>query len=195
MIWLGIDKGMIWTLPNILTMGRLFLLPFIVALFFLETDFGPLATWAIFGLYVVASLTDFLDGWAARKFNQVSRFGTFLDPIADKIYVGSLLILLVAFGRLEGLWLIAVLLIFFREFMISGLREFLGPQDVQMPVTNLAKWKTSLQMLSLGFLILGPALPYMLEIGQWSLLAAAILTLITGWGYMKTGMDFIRKMP
>ncbi len=175
-------------------MARILILPLIVACFFLEADIGPMATWICFILYVVASVTDFLDGWAARKFNQVSPFGTFLDPISDKIFVASLLVLLVAFDRLDGLWLIPVLLIFFREFLISGLREFLGPHDVKMPVTNLAKWKTTLQMLSLGFLILGPTLPYVLEIGQWSLFAAAILTLITGWGYFKAGMDVIRKM-
>ena len=186
---------MIWTIPNILTMARLFILPLIIACFFLEADIGPLATWTCFALYVVASLTDFLDGWLARKLNQISAFGTFLDPISDKIFVGTLLVLLVAFDRLDGLWIIPVLLIFFREFLISGLREFLGPYDVKMPVTKLAKWKTTLQMLSLGFLILGPALPYTLIIGQWSLLLAAILTLITGWGYMKAGMDVMRKMP
>ena len=105
------------------------------------------------------------------------------------------MILLTAFGRLEGLWLLPVLIIFFREFLISGLREFLGPHDVKMPVTQLAKWKTTFQMLSLGFLILGPAVPYVLSIGQWLLLLAALLTLITGWGYMKAGMDVIKKMP
>lgn len=131
----------------------------------------------------------------ARKFNQISAFGTFLDPIADKIFVGALLILLVAFDRLEELWLLPVIAIFFREFLISGLREFLGPHDVQMPVTKLAKWKTTFQMLSLGFLILGPVLPHVLMIGQYALLLAALLTVITGWGYMKAGMDVIRKMP
>ncbi|MEM7651497.1 MAG: CDP-diacylglycerol--glycerol-3-phosphate 3-phosphatidyltransferase [Pseudomonadota bacterium] len=185
---------MFWTIPNLLTMARLLLLPFILACFFLEADIGPLATWLVFLLYIAASATDFLDGVIARKFNQISAFGTFLDPIADKIYVGSLLVLLVAFDRLDGLWIIPVLLIFFREFLISGLREYLGPHDVQMPVTKLAKWKTATQMLCLGFLILGPAVPYTLVIGQWMLLAATVLTLITGWGYMKTGIDFMREM-
>ena len=186
---------MIWTIPNILTMGRMALLPFMIACFYLEADASPEVVWVCFGLYVLAALTDFFDGWAARKFNKISAFGTFLDPISDKIFVGTLLILLTAFGRLEGLWLLPVLIIFFREFLISGLREFLGPHDVKMPVTQLAKWKTTFQMLSLGFLILGPAVPYVLSIGQWLLLLAALLTLITGWGYMKAGMDVIKKMP
>ena len=185
---------MIWTLPNILTMMRMLLLPLVICCFYLEADIGPVATWACFGVYVIASITDFFDGWVARKLNQISAFGTFLDPISDKIFVATLLILLVAFGRLEGLWILPVILIFFREFLISGLREFLGPHDVKMPVTNLAKWKTTVQMLSLGFLILGPAVPYTLAVGQWSLLLAAILTLITGWGYMKAGMKVIREM-
>lgn len=179
-------------LPNILTITRILLLPLMFVCFLNET---PTVTWVCFGLYVLAALTDFFDGWAARKFNQISAFGTFLDPISDKIFVGCLLVLLVGFGRLEGVWIIPVLLILFREFLISGLREFLGPHDVKLPVTKLAKWKTTFQMVALGFLILAPALPYVGIVGQWALLLAAILTLITGWGYVKAGMDVIKKMP
>lgn len=183
---------MTWTLPNILTVMRLLLLPLMICCFYLEADFGPAASWICFAVYVLAALTDFLDGWAARKLNQISAFGTFLDPISDKIFVGSILVLLVAFGRLEGVWLLPVLVIFAREFLISGLREFLGPHNVQMPVTKLAKWKTTVQMVALGFLILGPWAPILMTTGQWSLLAAAVLTVITGWGYMKAGMNFIK---
>ena len=182
-------------LPNILTITRILLLPFMFVCFFAEAQFGTSAEWICFVLYVVAAVTDFFDGWAARKFNQITPFGTFLDPISDKIFVGCLLVLLVGFGRLDGVWIIPVLLILFREFMVSGMREFLGPHDIKLPVTNLAKWKTTLQMLSLGFLVLAPALPYVLEIGRYSLLAAAILTLITGWGYIKAGLEVMKKMP
>lgn len=182
-----------WTIPNILTMARILLLPAIIACFFLEGHFGPAITWTCFALYVIAAITDFFDGWVARKFNQISAFGTFLDPISDKIFVGAMLVLLVGFGRLEGLWIIPVIAIMSREFLISGLREFLGPHDVKMPVTKLAKWKTTAQMLSLGLLILGPALPYTLLIGQWSLLIAAILTIITGWGYLKAGLQYMKN--
>lgn len=182
-------------IPNILTIARILLLPFMFVCFFAEAQFGPVATWWCFGLYVVAALTDFFDGWAARKFNKITPFGTFLDPISDKIFVGCLLVLLVGFGRLDGVWMIPVLLILFREFLISGLREYLGPHNVKLPVTNLAKWKTTLQMVALGFLVLAPALPYVLDIGRYSLLAAAILTLITGWGYVKAGLDVMKKMP
>ena len=182
-------------LPNILTIARIILLPFMLACFFLEEEIGLTATWICFTLYIIASLTDFLDGVIARKLNQITPFGTFLDPISDKIFVGCLMVMLLAFERLDGLWILPVLLILFREFLISGLREFLGPHDVQMPVTKLAKWKTTLQMLSLGFLILAPTLRYAIEVGQWMLAGAALLTLITGWGYMKAGLEVIKKMP
>lgn len=182
-------------IPNILTIVRILLIVPIAWCFYLEADLGPSATWIAFALYVIASVTDFLDGIIARKLNQITAFGTFLDPISDKIFVAAVLILLVGFGRLDGVWMIPVIVIFTREFLISGLREFLGPHNVQMPVTKLAKWKTASQMLALGFIILGPALPYVLMTGQTLLLIAALLTVITGWGYMKLGMDVMRKMP
>ncbi len=182
-------------LPNTLTITRILLLPPMFACMFTESQFGPSAVWVCFALYAIAAITDFFDGWVARKLNQITPLGTFLDPISDKIFVGCLLVLLVGFGRLDGLWMIPVLLILFREFLVSGMREFLGPHDVKLPVTNLAKWKTTFQMVSLGFLILAPALPYVLEIGRLSLTIAAILTLITGWGYIKAGLEVMKKMP
>jgi cardiolipin synthase len=186
---------MILTIPNILTMARILLLPFIMLGLYLEFEIGPLATWICFLLYVVAAITDYFDGYLARKLNQISAFGTFLDPISDKIFVAALLVLLVGSGRLDGLWMIPVILILTREFLVSGLREFLGPHNVKLPVTNLAKWKTTIQMAALGLLILGPAMPYALELGQWSLLLAAVITLITGWDYMKAGLEVMKKMP
>lgn len=182
-------------LANILTLARLLLLPVIVALFYLEQSWGGWAAWLCFLLYIVAAITDWLDGYIARKYNQISAFGTFLDPISDKIFVGVLLVLLVQFGRLDGLWSIPVLIIFTREFLISGLREFLGPHNVQMPVTKLAKWKTASQMAALGFLIIGPYVAFTLIVGQVLLLVAALLTVITGWGYLRAGLDHMKKMP
>jgi len=172
-----------------MTLGRLALLPAIIILMYSGQ------VWAALALYAVAAITDFFDGWLARKLNQITAFGTFLDPIADKIFVAVLLIALVDMGTLPGLWIIAVMVIFMREFLISGLREFLGPHNVQMPVTKLAKWKTTTQMLSLGFLIIGGAVPGSLMAGQLLLGLAAILTVTTGWTYLKTGLDYIRKMP
>lgn len=181
-------------IPNTLTVARMLLIVPIGLCLFLEADLGKLAVWIAFLLYVMASLTDLFDGMIARKLNQITPLGTFLDPISDKIFVAALMVLLVGFGRLEGFWMIPVIVIFTREFLISGLREFLGPHDVKMPVTRLAKWKTASQMVALGFLILGNAAPYALYAGQVLLLVAAILTVITGWGYMKTGMDVMKKM-
>lgn len=180
-------------LANILTVTRLLLLPLIVALFFVESSWGGLATWPCLILFILAAATDYFDGYVARKLNQITAFGTFLDPISDKIFVATLLVMLVATERIEGLWIICVLLIFAREFLVSGMREYLGPHDVQMPVTDLAKWKTAAQMLSLGFLIIGKASPVTHTLGLLFLAAATGLTLITGLHYTVVGIAHMRK--
>ncbi len=180
-------------IANILTISRLALLPFIVALFYMEASWGALAIWPILFIYIVSALTDYFDGYLARKLNQITAFGTFLDPISDKIYVSILLILLVAFDKIDGLWLICVLLIFAREFLISGLREYLGPKNIQVPVSNLAKWKTATQMLCLGFLIIGGYAPYAKELGLVLLFFATVLTIVTGLSYMITGFHHLRN--
>ncbi|PCJ98640.1 MAG: CDP-diacylglycerol--glycerol-3-phosphate 3-phosphatidyltransferase [Zetaproteobacteria bacterium] len=179
-------------LANILTVARLFLLPVIIFLFYVEDTWGSIAAWLCLLVYAIAAATDFFDGYIARKYNQITDFGTFLDPISDKIFVSTLLILLVAFGQIQGLWIICVILIFAREFLVSGLREFLGPKNIQMPVTKLAKCKTMVQMLSLGFLIIGQHAPYTLELGQVLLALATGLTLITGISYMFVGLKHIK---
>lgn len=180
-------------LPNILTFFRIAILPIIIGLFFVPEAW---AAWTALGLYTLACVTDFLDGYLARAMKTVSPLGTFLDPISDKIFIASLLVVLVGFDRLDGLWMIPTIIILMREFMVSGLREFLGPQDVQLPVSKLAKWKTTVQMIALGFLVIGNygdvILPNTLLIGQWGLTIAAILTVITGWGYLTTGLKHIQ---
>lgn len=178
-------------LANILTVSRLLLLPIIILLFYVESYIGGIAAWLCFFCYSVGAITDFFDGHVARKFDQISAFGTFLDPISDKIYVATLLILLMAFDRIEGLWIMCVILIFAREFLVSGLREFLGPKNITMPVTILAKWKTAAQMLSLGFLIIGNYAPYALETGLWFLSLATLLTVITGTQYLLKSIKHI----
>ncbi len=179
-------------IANILTVARLLLLPIIIALFFAESSWGGFAAWLCLLVYAVAAMTDFFDGYIARKLNQISDFGTFLDPVSDKIFVSSLMILLIAFGRIEGTWIILIILIFAREFMVSGLREFLGPKGIKVPVSKLAKYKTATQMLSLGFLIIGGYSPYALELGLILLSVATILTLITGFTYMITGFKHMK---
>ena len=175
-----------WTLPNILTMSRIALLPVLIALFYVPHWWAP---WLALAIYTVCCITDFLDGYLARTQNSVSNFGKFLDPISDKIFVACIILVIAAFHRIDGLWLIAGLVIFAREFLISGLREFLGPQNIQIPVTKLAKWKTTVQMIALGFLIVGDAgdalVPHTLLIGQILISIAAALTAWTGWHYLK----------
>ncbi|MGH1378172.1 MAG: CDP-diacylglycerol--glycerol-3-phosphate 3-phosphatidyltransferase [Alphaproteobacteria bacterium] len=180
-------------IANILTVARLFLLPIIIALFFAEASWGGFAAWLCLLIFAIAAITDFFDGYIARKYNQITAFGTFLDPISDKVFVSTLMILLVAFGKITGIWIICVILIFAREFLVSGLREFLGPKNIQMPVTKLAKWKTTVQMLSLGFLIIAGHAPYTLELGQVLLLIATVLTLITGISYMIVGLKHLKE--
>ncbi len=181
-------------LPNILTLSRIALLPALIGLFFMEATWGAIAAWICLGLYILCAFTDFLDGYFARKMNLITPFGTFLDPIADKIFVAALLVTFVGFERLSGIWIIPVLVIFTREFLVSGLREYLGPYNVQLPVTKLAKWKTTLQMIATGILIIAPYIPYGFETGRWMLAIAAIITVITGWGYLKAGLTHMKKI-
>lgn len=182
-----------WTLPNILTLSRIMTLPALIALFYCPQWWAP---WAALAVYTLACITDFLDGYLARSMESVSNFGKFLDPISDKIFVACIILALAAFERLEGLWLIAGLVIFIREFLISGLREFLGPQNIQIPVTALAKWKTTVQMIALGFLIVGHPgdvlVPHTLLIGQILLSIAAALTAYTGWHYLKHSFPHLK---
>lgn len=193
-----------WTLPNILTISRIAATPVFILLFFVSEDgtrptyTHSWAAWSCLALYVIAAATDYFDGFLARRWKQVSPVGIFLDPISDKILVATLLVLLVGFGRLPDLWMIPAIVIMVREFLIAGLREFLGPADIRLPVSALAKWKTAIQMIAIGFLVIGPygeeILPYTLAIGRWGLALAAVLTVTTGWSYMKAGFTHIRTM-
>ena len=154
----------------------------------------PSAPYIAFGLYLIAALTDFLDGKIARSWSQVTPLGAFLDPIADKIFVVSLLLVFADSGRISGFWMIAAILIVVREFTISGLREFLGPHNIQMPVSKLAKWKTAFQMIAVGLLIIGPSFSFGLLIGQWTLTIAAILSIITAMDYLKVGLRHLNTL-
>ncbi|MBB4212355.1 cardiolipin synthase [Rhodothalassium salexigens DSM 2132] len=171
-------------LPNALTVARVAAVPFLAGVFFLAE---PTKSLAAFLLFTVAALTDFLDGWLARKLRVVSGLGTFLDPIADKLMVGAALILLAWDGRLAGLHVVAGVVILFREIFISGLREFLGNVKVTMPVSRLAKWKTTVQLVAIAVLLGAPLVgagaggAHLL--GLALLWLAAAMTAITGWQY------------
>lgn len=185
---------MMRNLPNYLTISRLVALPFLLILMFIDREW---AAWLAVALYTISAVTDWLDGYAARRMNFVSAFGKFLDPIADKIFVMAVIMCLIATGKLDGWWIIAPLLIMSREFLISGLREFLGPLNITVPVSKLAKWKTASQMTALGFLIAGDygdrLMPFDLtmETGYLLITAATVLTIITGWDYLKTGFKHL----
>ena len=181
-------------LANILTVARLFTLPIIVALFYAEQSWGAIAVWLCLFLYIISAITDYLDGYIARKYDQITDFGTFLDPISDKIFVSTLLIMLVAFERITDIWVVLVVLIFAREFLVSGFREFLGPKNIKLPVSVLAKWKTAIQMLCLGFLIIGNHAPYALGLGLIFLTLATTLTLITGFSYMALSLKHMKEI-
>ncbi|MCT4574814.1 MAG: CDP-diacylglycerol--glycerol-3-phosphate 3-phosphatidyltransferase [Alphaproteobacteria bacterium] len=175
-------------IPNILTISRILVIPVVMGLFFVDSLW---ALWTILGLYIYASLTDFLDGYLARKWNVVSDLGRFLDPIADKLLVASLFIFLIASGQIEGVHVIAVALILIREMFVSGLREFMGPKNVVIHVTKLAKWKTTLQMVATCFLIINFVSPAIYLTGNVLLWVATVLTVITGTEYFKKSLKYM----
>ena len=185
---------MLKKIPNILTIGRIILVPFFVLAFYLPGFYGDLTAFAIF---VVASFTDFLDGMLARMMSEESKLGELLDPIADKIIVATALILLVMNGTIRHYEVIAAIIILTREILISGLREFLAKGQIKLPVSNLAKLKTFLQMLAISLLLTGETGNKILNfqdynaqtIGIILLWLSAFLTLYTGYEYLRKGID------
>jgi len=140
-------------------------------------------------LFMAAGITDWFDGYFARRYHQISRLGRFLDPIADKLLVAAALVMLVDNGQLRGVHVLAALIILAREILVSGLREFLAELRVSLPVSQLAKWKTAAQMAAIAVLLLGDAAPAIVtQIGLVLIWVAAGLTLITGYDYLRTGL-------
>jgi len=167
-------------LPNWLTYGRIVAIPLIMLLLLAG---HPALRWLALLLYIAAAITDFLDGWLARKYGSVSDVGRMLDPIADKLLVGALL-LVFAFDRTFGVWdLIPATIILLREIFVSGLREYMGTSSIVVPVSRLAKYKTTVQLVALGFVIFEPLVPGTREVSDILLWLAAVLTAITGWQY------------
>lgn len=181
-------------IANILTIIRMLLLPVIVILMFMEPRLGACAIWWAFGLYTLSAVSDYLDGYLARKLNQMSDFGTFLDPISDKVMVGGILVMLLVTDKIGMLGAVLSILIFTREFLISGLREYMGPKNIKVPVTELAKWKTTVQMIAGGVLILSGLVPFAYEGGMVLLLIATALTIWTGSAYLKIGLSSMKTL-
>lgn len=182
------------SLPNLLTLSRILAIPVVVATFYIQGDY---ARWFACALFSAAGFTDWLDGHMARRWAQQSELGRFLDPIADKLLVAATLFMLVAKGRLSTEWsLLPALVILCREILVSGLREYLAGLRVGMPVSRLAKWKTAIQMVAIGVLIVGNAGPSLLPvvtIGEALLWIAALLTIVTGYDYLRAGLPHMAR--
>jgi len=184
-------------LPNILTYGRIVAVPIVVGCMFYQNILqgGLWLRWVALAIFIAAGVSDFLDGYFARIWGQQSSLGRMLDPIADKLLVASCLLMLAADNSIHGWTLWAAIVILCREILVSGLREYLAALRVSVPVTKLAKWKTTIQLIAIGFLIAGEAgeqiLPATTLIGIVLLWVSAIFTIYTGWDYFRAGIHHL----
>ena len=183
-----------FSVPNLLTYARIAAVPAVVACMY-GADIlqgGLWLRWVALAIFIAAGVTDFFDGYFARAWRQHSTFGRMLDPIDDKLLVASCLLMLAANGTIKGWSLWAAIVILCREILVSGLREYLAELRVSVPVTRLAKWKTTGQLVAVGFLVLGDAgdriLPVVTPIGLTLLWLSALLTLYTGYDYFRAGV-------
>lgn len=177
-----------YSLPNLLTISRIVVIPVIFLSIYIHT-----AVWSMLAavLFIIASITDYFDGYLARSRNETSAFGRLLDPIADKLLVASALIVILADNMVHPINFIPVIVILCREILVSGLREFLAEVHVGMPVTRLAKWKTGFQMTALSMILVG----YMFhDLGVILLWIAAVLTFVTGYQYFQKSLDYIKSI-
>ena len=187
------------SLPNILTYARIAAIPVVVGCVFAQSIMdGPLwLRWVAVVVFIAAGVTDFLDGYYARIWGQQSAFGRMLDPIADKLLVASCLMMLAVDGTIRGAHVWAAIVILCREILVSGLREYLAELRVSVPVTKLAKWKTTVQLVAIGFLLAGEAgdvvVPVVTQIGLSLLWISAIVTIYTGWDYFRAGVHHLIK--
>ena len=185
------------SLPNILTFARIAAIPVVVGCVYAQSIMeGPLwLRWVALAVFIAAAITDFLDGYYARIWDQQSALGRMLDPIADKLLVASCLLMLAADGIIHGWTLWAAIVILCREILVSGLREYLAALRVSVPVTRLAKWKTTAQLVAIGFLLAGEAgdrvFPFVTQIGLLLLWLSAIFTIYTGWDYFRAGIHHL----
>jgi cardiolipin synthase len=185
-------RGRFGSLPNLLTYGRILAIPALVGCFFVTSDWGR---WVAMWIFIAAGVTDILDGYLARAWEQQSAIGRMLDPIADKLIVAAALLMLAADQTIAGWSLWAGVIILCREILVSGLREFLGTLAVSVPVTRLAKWKTVVQMVAIGFLLAGSAGDKIWSsttlFGLTLLWIAAIVTLYTGYDYLRASVTHL----
>ncbi len=182
---------MLTNIPNLLTLSRILAMPLVVATFYLPAPLGP---WTGCVIFAIAGITDWLDGKLARAWHQQSEWGRFLDPIADKLLVSGTLLMLTATQRISAPAVLPALVILSREILVSGLREHLAGMRVKVPVTGLAKWKTAIQMIAIGVLLVGDSGPDYLHaklLGELLLWIAAVFTIVTGYQYLAAGIAHV----
>ena len=178
---------MLITISNLITISRIIIIPIILLLIYMQ---GPVSGWIAFFLFFLAGISDYFDGYIARIRKEISNFGTFLDPIADKLLVSSVILILTSKGIISNFDTIPALIILLREIAVSGFREFLAGIKISLPVSRVAKFKTASQLTALGFLILsegGIIILPILFFGKILLWIAGLLTLYTGYDYLKSG--------
>ena len=194
---LHIVRGRPLAIPNLLTYGRIVAVPIVVACLYWQSilNGGLWLRWVALAIFIAAGITDILDGYLARSLGQQSSFGRMLDPIADKLLVASCLLMLAADETIRGWSLWAAIVILCREILVSGLREYLAELRVSVPVTRLAKWKTTAQLVAIGFLLAGQAgdqiIPVVTLTGLTLLWVSAIVTLYTGYDYFRAGVQHL----
>jgi CDP-diacylglycerol---glycerol-3-phosphate 3-phosphatidyltransferase len=187
-------RGRPLAIPNLLTYGRIIAVPIVVGCMYWQSILqgGLWLRWVALAIFIAAGITDILDGYFARSLGQQSSFGRMLDPIADKLLVASCLLMLAADETIRGWSLWAAIVILCREILVSGLREYLAELRVSVPVTRLAKWKTTAQLVAIGFLLAGEAgdkiVPVVTVTGLTLLWVSAIVTLYTGYDYFRAGV-------
>jgi len=190
-----------FSLPNVLTYGRIVAIPVVVGCLFWSDilEGGLWLRWVALAIFLAAAVTDFFDGYLARMWGQQTTFGRMLDPIADKLLVSACLLMLAADGTFKGWSLWAAIVILCREILVSGLREYLAVLRLSVPVTRLAKWKTTAQLVAIGFLLAGRAgdqiVPFTTLTGLTLLWISAIVTLYTGWDYFRAGVRHLMEGP
>ena len=180
-----------YNISNLLTLFRIFIIPIILIMILMK---GSVYSYIAFLFFCIAGISDFFDGYFARIFKEQTNFGTFLDPIADKLLVASVILILTSIGTINGWTTIPALIILLREITVSGLREFLAGIKVSVPVSHIAKFKTMLQIIALALLILSQSnidFLFILYLGKSALWIAAILTLYTGYDYMRSAIKHI----
>ena len=185
-------NAVVKSLPNLMTVLRLIAAPVVAILIWLDDINAGYAP--ALALFVLASLSDFLDGWIARRMGIVSKFGAMLDPIADKVLIGVCLLALAHVTEDGWLFFLPALVIMTREFLISGLREYMAGRSVSIPVSQVAKWKTTLQLVAIGILIAAPVFPGLALINEAGLLVlwfAAAITAQTGFAYFRGTLDHV----